>query len=109
MRKRLSTLIAALAATALLAGGAVGAAQAAKHGKPRPAHATKHRGAATSSADNDSVQAGNQSSPDPAGAQEGSTGESTGENSAESGAGDGPGGHEDSVGANEGHQFEGEE
>jgi hypothetical protein len=107
MTTRLRASLAALATTALLA-GAVSAAEAAKHRNHPGTHRRAHHAVQPTRQDTDTIQAGDQSSPDPAGksserasAEDRSAGEST--------TNDAPGGHEDPPGAETDHQFDGAE
>jgi hypothetical protein len=102
MIKRFTTLTAILTSAVAMAAG--GVAFAATH------HAAKHSTPASRSSevtgiDTDSIQSGDQTTPDtPASAA--SAGE---EESGEVPGNDGPGGHEDEPGSEAEHEFEGEE
>jgi hypothetical protein len=97
MIKRLTLATAALASAAVM--GFSGVAVAAHH----PArHAVRAHATETVGPDTDSVQSGDQTTPDTASA-------SASEASGEETVNDGPGGHEDEAGAEADHQFEGEE
>jgi hypothetical protein len=116
MTKRIQKLVAAVAALAALGLGGAVFAQAQSSTTPHAHHhAVRAAGLATAGAtDGDTVQSGDQSTPD----QPGAAGEQTGAESpeqpgagSESAAGsDGPGGHADEPGnPNADHQFQGTE
>jgi hypothetical protein len=90
----------AIAAVAVLAFASMGGAAIAKTPTQRQGSAATSE--ATTGADTDTIQQGDQSSPDTSAE---ATGETGGETTSES---DGPGGHEDPAG-NVDHQFDGEE
>jgi hypothetical protein len=121
MRKRLKTTVGATAALAALALGGSAIASATQGTKSHSQkHAVKHAVAKSTEAvggpDTDSIQSGDQTTPDTAGAKassaaasETSGSESATETSSESAsASDGPGGHEDPEG-NVDHQSEAQE
>jgi N-acetylmuramoyl-L-alanine amidase CwlA len=109
MIRRFTTITAILSTAALMAAGGIALAQGTSHKKVTH-HAAKHASRAshaseTTGVDTDSVQSGDQTTPD-AVASPASAGE---EQSSELAGNDGPGGHEDEAGAEVDHQFEGEE
>jgi hypothetical protein len=119
MSRQLITLAAVLTTAAVVAAGGVAVAQggtSTRHAKATP-HAAKQssRGVETTGPDTDSIQSGDQTTPDAAKAagasgSETATSETGGEpTGSEESPSDGPGGHEDAPGAEADHQFEGVE
>jgi hypothetical protein len=110
MRMPIAQTIAALAGAATLAAG--GAAYAASGHHATPSHTAKAKATATvaepTSPDTDTLQSGDQTTPDTTAGGGAQTGESG--SGSEQAGNDGPGGHADEPGnPNADHQFQGQE
>jgi hypothetical protein len=113
MIKRFTTITAVLASAAVIAFAGVAVAQTGSkvHHKKATHHAIKHKkhlshASLATGVDTDTIQSGDQTTPDSASASSEQSGEAPG---SEVSGNDGPGGHEDEAGAEVDHQFEGVE
>lgn len=111
MRRKVLTLMAPVAAIAALAAGGVAyAANGAPATQPAKPKATSTAPENTSAPDTDTIQSGDQTTPDDKGGKAEPASEPSNESGSEVPGDDGPGGHADEPGnPNADHQFEGKE